>query len=319
MKVLLAILCFFTLLLAENYTWKIAVFAPEKSPWMLAMKKLAESVEKESGGKLILQFYPGGVAGTDQDVLDKMKKGILQGAGVTSDGLGVILPEIRVLECPFLFSSYAEFDSALETMSDHFKEKLAQKGYVLLGWTDQGFVYLMSQKQIDSPSALSQTHSWVWKNDPLALALSEAFQNHYIASEPQDVLLALQKGSVDTIYMTPLATLFLQWYMHTKYFLDMPVANAIGGMIVSKAEFDTLPENLQQLLRKKAAYYTKQMVKNTRDLNEKATLVFKKKGIQFLIPSLEAKKEFQEKGIQAAKSLTGKLYSLELLEKIAKK
>ncbi len=316
MKFFFIFLCFCIFLSAENYIWKIAIFAPEKSPWMIAMKKLAESVEKESAGRLMLQFYPGGVAGTDQEVLNKIKRGILHGAGVTSAGLGAILPEVRVMESPFLFSSYKEFDSAIEIVSEDFKEKFLQKGYVLLGWADQGFVYLMSQKQIDSPAAMSQTRSWVWKDDPLALALCQTFQSHYISLEPQEVLLALQKGSVDTVYMTPLATLFLQWYMHTKYFLDMPVANAIGGMIVSKAEFEALPEDLQQLLRKKASYYTKQMVKNARDLNEKATLVFKKRGIQFLEPSITAKKEFQKKGIQAAESLAGKLYPLELLEKI---
>ena len=46
----------------------------------------------------------------------------LHSAGFTSVGLGAILPEIRLLDLPFLFKSDQEVDHVYKAMNDYFVE-----------------------------------------------------------------------------------------------------------------------------------------------------------------------------------------------------
>ena len=60
-------------------------------------------------------------------------------------GLGVLLPEIRILESPLLFSDYSELDHVKEALFDRFARGFEKKGYVLLGFAEAGFVYFFFQ------------------------------------------------------------------------------------------------------------------------------------------------------------------------------
>ena len=302
--------------LAQKHIVHIAIFAPERSPWMKAMDKMKAAIAEQSQGRLIIRFYPGGVAGNDREVLEKIANGRLDGAGVTGIGLGQILPEIRVLEWPFAFSSYRQFDAVSKRLASDFAAKLRKSGYRLLGWTDQGFVYIMSKHNITSVAAMVRTRPWVWKQDPLARATAQTFGASPIALEPNQVADALRAGTVDTIYMTPLATIFLQWYPQLDYFLELPVANALGALIVSQKKFAQLPPDLQRILERQAARYTKKLVTKIRDLNDKAILVLRKKQIHFIRLPPEQCARFRDRGTQAAQSLVGKLYSSQLLDQV---
>ena len=69
-----------------------------------------------------------------KDVIRKMRIGQLHGAGFTGVGLGAILPEVRVLDLPFLFDTDEEIQYVYEKMNAYFISRYEDKGYVLLGW-----------------------------------------------------------------------------------------------------------------------------------------------------------------------------------------
>ena len=82
---------------------KFATLAPEGTSWMKAMRSFSKAVGKESNNEVSFKFYPGGVSGDEKDVIRKMRIGQIHAAGFTGVGLGEILPEVRVLDLPFLF------------------------------------------------------------------------------------------------------------------------------------------------------------------------------------------------------------------------
>src|SRR5262249_22286485 len=88
-------------------TIKIATLAPAGSSWMRLFKEWAADIEKRAPGVKI-KFFAGGVAGDERDAVRKMRLGQIQGAAVTAIGLGLIQPEVRVLDVPFLFRGYDE-------------------------------------------------------------------------------------------------------------------------------------------------------------------------------------------------------------------
>jgi TRAP-type C4-dicarboxylate transport system substrate-binding protein len=148
---------------AEPTEIKIAVVMPEGSTWTNTLHKFAGAVKKETGGDVEIKIYAGGVSGDEVDVLRKMRVNRLHAGGFSGVGLGLVLPEIRVLEAPLLFNNYAEIDYVKERMFDDFAARFERKGYVLLGFAEAGFVYLFSKQPIDSVARLQQTKMWVWK------------------------------------------------------------------------------------------------------------------------------------------------------------
>ena len=87
---------------------KIAVVMPEGSTWTNTLHELAHALKKETGGEVEFKIYAGGISGDEVDVLRKMRVNRLHAGGFSGVGLGLVLPEIRVLEAPLLFNTYEE-------------------------------------------------------------------------------------------------------------------------------------------------------------------------------------------------------------------
>ena len=121
---------------------KLATLAPEGSSWMKTLNTLNTEVMKKTESRVQFRIYPGGVLGDEKDMLRKMKIGQIQSAALTSGGLSAIFKEIDVLQIPFLFQNYEEADFILNKMDAFFRKGFEENGYVLLGWSEAGFVYL---------------------------------------------------------------------------------------------------------------------------------------------------------------------------------
>ena len=131
-----------------QHTLKIATLAPEGSSWMNLFHAWGKQVEEHSGGKVKVKFYAGGIAGDERDAVRKMRLGQINGAAVTSIGLGLIQPEVRVLELPMMISTYDEMDYVRNTMDADLRKKFEDKGYVLLSWGDVGPIHIFSKTPI---------------------------------------------------------------------------------------------------------------------------------------------------------------------------
>ncbi len=303
----------------EPVVLKVATVAPEGSVWLKVMRKMAEELKKETGGRLELKFFAGGVLGDDKVVLDKMRFGQVHAAGLTGVGLGELVPEVRVMELPFQYTSYKQVDCVLEAFLEEFAKKFEEKGFVLLGWSDQGFVYVFSKNRIQSPSDMKGAKPWVWEADVLAKAVFRTLGLSPVPLALQDVFTSLQTGLVDTVYISPVAAIALQWYTKVAYMVDMPIADGSGAIVISKAAFDRLPPDIQALLRERVPKYAKKLSQATRQLNDKSIQVLAEKGITILKPDGAQVSGFQAKGLEAARSLVGQLYPEALLDRVLKR
>ena len=110
-------------------TIKVAVVTPEGSAWGQMLDQMAAEVKAQTHGEVNFIIYPGGISGDESDVLRKMQVNRLQGCGLSGAGIGIILPEIRVLETPLLIKTDAEIDQVREEMFDTFAEDLAKEGW----------------------------------------------------------------------------------------------------------------------------------------------------------------------------------------------
>ena len=75
-------------------------YMSQYEPW----KKFKEIMEEEGKGRFKIEYYLGGVMGTCVDIFEKVQMGALQMGNGSSSNLSAYVPELGILETPFMLS-----------------------------------------------------------------------------------------------------------------------------------------------------------------------------------------------------------------------
>ena len=295
---------------------KIATLAPEGSSWMKALNLLNTEVMKKTEKRVQFRAYPGGVLGDEMDMLRKMKIGQIQGAVLTSGGLSALFKEIDVLQIPFLFQKYEEVDAVLKKMDGFFRKGFEESGYILLGWSEAGFIYLMSTLPTVSVSDLKKAKVWTWEESPMSKAIFDEAGVKAIPLSVPDVMVGLQTGLVDVVYAPPTGAISLQWFTKIKYLTDLPLAYLAGGMVVRKDTFKQIPPSYQNLVLESSQTHLDTLKAVTRKENRDAIEVMAKQGIKLVTSSKDQIDEFKRLSNKAMSHLGSQSFSKRVLDEV---
>lgn len=134
------ILSFFVSIASANTAVKFATIAPAGTPWADSLEEIKERVLKESNNQLKVKTFLGGQLGGELEILQKVRRGQVEGGGLTCGAMSAVIPELDILEVPYLFESNAEADFVLDNyLWKPFQELFQQKGFVLVTWAENGW------------------------------------------------------------------------------------------------------------------------------------------------------------------------------------
>jgi TRAP-type C4-dicarboxylate transport system substrate-binding protein len=284
---------------------KLATLAPEGSAWIQVLKAAADETQQKTGNAVQFKIYPGGVMGDERDMVRKMHIGQIHAAMLSSASLASLYPEIDALQIPFLFSSYPEADFVVGKMEAGFKAGLEKNGYVALGWSEAGFVYLMSTVPVDTLELLRKAKVWIWNDSPMAKAIFEEAEVMGVPLSIADVLVGLQTGLVEVVYAPPSVAVALQWFTRVKFVTDAPLNYMLGGLVARKEAFDKIDPLHQAVVKEVFQRHSTRLREAIRAENQEALSVMQKQGIKLLTPG-EAQiadyKAISEKAMQRESS-----------------
>jgi TRAP-type C4-dicarboxylate transport system substrate-binding protein len=288
---------------------KIATLAPEGSSWAGAMRAIDTALAAQTGGTLRLRLYPGGVLGDEPVALRKLRIGQVQGLGLTGLGLAELCPDIRALEMPFLFADYGEVDHVLTGMTAYYQAQLAASGVVLLGWTDVGYVHILSRDPVRTAADLQSRRVWQLDNEPITAAL---FNHAGVAAVRlciPDVLLGLQTGLVDVVYAPPAAAVALQWFTRVGWITVMPVNYTLGALVVEQRALTALTAAEQEVVRQVAAAQMERLTQATRRQNQEAMAAMLTQGLRPVQPDQTQVQAFRDLVEQVRPELVGTAFA----------
>ena len=266
----------------KTYELKFATLAPSGTTWMNLLQDWADEVKRESNGRLVFKLYPGGVQGDEPDVLKKIRFGQLHGGAFTGYGIGHIYSPTRVLELPFLFKNIEEIDYVRNRFMPEIAQGYRDNGYEMLGWMEVGFIYFFSREPIHSLDDLKHRRIWNWQGDPIGKAFFDASGLSPVPLSIIDVYTSLSTGLIDTVYAPPLGAIAMQWFTKTQYITNVPMANGIGSLVVSRRFFQDLPQDLQKLLKRTGEETGEKLVAATRTDNVDALEILKERGLKMV-------------------------------------
>ncbi|MDA8791739.1 TRAP transporter substrate-binding protein DctP [Bacteriovoracaceae bacterium] len=280
---------------AKTRKVKFGTLAPDGTPWADQLNLIKTQVEKESKNKIKVKVFLGGQLGGEREVIEKVRRGHIQGAGITMAAISNVIPELDVLEVPYLFESNEEVDYVLDKVllpeiSKLFDEKdlilvsLAENGWRSIGHKS---ILVKSPKDLKGQKMRSQeskVHLEFWKSmgaSPVAISIPE-------------VLTSLQTGMVKGYDNTPLFMVAAEWNTAIKnYSLTRHIYQA-AAIIYSKKFWKKLTPEEQKILMGKGNELAKEVRASVRKLDVELIGVIKESGVKVHELSVKEKGEFSK-------------------------
>lgn len=296
---------------------KIATVSPEGATWMVKMREAANEIKKRTDGRVKFKFYSGGVMGSDESVLRKIKIGQLHGGAVTGGSLLNIYPDLSVYSLPFVFQSLKEVDVVREKLDPLLINGLEEKGFVTFGLAEGGFAYFMSNKKLLTKEDVRSQKVWVITGDRISQVVLQSAAVSPIPLPISDVMTGLQTGLIDTVATSPIAAISLQWHTRVKYLTDAPVSYFFGMLTVNKKAFDKIAAEDQSIVRDVMAKTFAQINAQNRIDNERAREALLNQGIKFVEMSNEILDDWKNTAHSAIQTLIQeKLVNPEVYKKL---
>ena len=304
---------------AKTLVIKLATLAPEGSSWIATFNSIDKEVQEKTDRQVRFKFYPGGVLGDEKDMLRKMHIGQIQGAALSSAGLSAIFNEMDVFQIPFLFQSHNEVDHVIKEMDAFFRKGFNKNDYVLLGWSEAGFVHLMSTTPVTTLDDLRKVKVWTWDNSPMTKVIFDEANVSAIPLSVPDVLVGLQTGLVDVVYAPPSLAISLQWFTKTKYLTDVNLIYLIGGVVMKKKLFNKMSPAHQNILMDAFGRRMARLKTTIRKENQEAVQVMVKHGVKIITPSPAQVTEFKTVSEKAMQRLVDKSFSKKIKDEVTTK
>lgn len=283
----------------------MATLAPSGSTWMRVFDAANRELRRRSGGALSMRWYPGGVQGDEAEVVRKIRTGRLDGAAVTAVGLGQIHRPILAFQIPGIFGSDAAFVRARDALSAPLSQAFEQQGFMLLGFGSTGAPRMLSRRAIRTPADLRQAHPWQWRDDVILPAVFAEAGAQGVSLQVPEVLGAIQTGRVDTVIASPLAATALQWAASMQYMSDRSNSASLGGIIVSRTQFQSLPPDQQQMLREVVAQFNTLLARNVARDDNAAAQSLQQRGVQVIQLNDAERNQWQSLFTRARSRLVG--------------
>ena len=318
MKLKLILLLFVFSFSSHAVVIKIATLTPDGTTIMKNMRSAAKEVLKRTDGRVKIKMYPGGVMGNESSILRKMRINQLHGAIISSGSLNRAYKDTSIYGMPFLFNSHKEVLYTRNKMDKLIIKGLEKAGLISFGIIESGFAYILSNTPVKSPSELRKQKFWIPDNASTRNAV-KVFNLQPIPLPFGDVLAGLQTHLVDTIAISPIAAIALQWHTQVKYLTDMPLLYGWGTLVINKKTMKKIKPSDKKIVHEvMSATFKKIDLQNQKD-NIAALAALKNQGIQFIQPNTKQLNEWRALAQEGNAKLVSKGFNSKKMYNLIKK
>ncbi|MXN66321.1 C4-dicarboxylate ABC transporter [Stappia sp. GBMRC 2046] len=239
---------------AADYTLSVNTALATTDPLYKGLEAFQANVADASGGRMEIKIFPNSQLGPDEDVLEQARAGAPVAVVVDGGRLAVFQKEFGVLGAPFLASGYDGIRKVVT--SDMFEEwvQALHDGSSLqvlsFNWW-QGERHLLTNKEINVPADLNG----IRMRTPGAPVWTGTIGAMGATPTPMpwgEVYSALSSNVIDGAEAQFPAIVGAKLDEVITHITKTGHINLITGIVTSGAWFDSLPEDLQKILRDEA-------------------------------------------------------------------
>ncbi len=239
---------------AADYTLSINTALAATDPLYKGLEAFVANVATSSGGRIEVKLFPNSQLGPDEDVLEQARAGAPVAVVVDGGRLAPFVNEFGVLGAPYLASGY---DGIRKVVTSPLFEEWVKKlhdtsGHQVLSFNWwQGERQLFTKKPVSTPADLAGVRmrtpgAPVWMETVAAMGATPTPMPY------AEVYSALQQNVIDAAEVQFPAAWGSKLNEVTTHVTKTGHISLITGMVTSASWFDSLPADLQQILRDEA-------------------------------------------------------------------
>ncbi|MCW8933513.1 MAG: TRAP transporter substrate-binding protein DctP [Gammaproteobacteria bacterium] len=284
-------------------TFKIATSAPDGTYWMKQMRKGAQEIKEKTEGRVIFKYYPGGVMGSEEITLKKIRIRQLQGAAVSNGVLTSFYADSQIYSLPMIFKSFEEVDYVRQIIDKKIIKGLDEGGMISFGLSEGGFAYAMSTSPINKIEDLNTRKIWTPTNNKQAEVTLRSFGLTPIPLNIGDVLTGLQTNLIDTVAISPIVAIALQWHTQIKFITDVPLTYLYATLLIDKKSFNQISSQDKITVKTIMSKIFINIDEQNRKDNVAAFSALSKQGIKVISPNSETFNLWNKKGKLARETI----------------
>ena len=233
----------------QRYAWPLATSSPEDTVTQLFSEKFAEEVDRLRDGKMKIQVYPNSTPGGDRELLESCKDGDIPFVVQNTAPQVTFMKDVAVFDIPCVFDSIEEVRNKVDDakfyglMEDVYKDA----GYKLLGYADQGFRVMSTNKNITSLSDFKGQKIRTMEN-PYHMAFWKSLKANPTPMTFSEVYIGLQQGTIDAQENPYEVIVSSRLYEQQDYVIETNHLPHLISLIVSDEFFEGLSKKEQNVI-----------------------------------------------------------------------
>src|SRR5690348_2080260 len=178
-------------------TLKMNISLAQNSHYGVAVDTFAREVEKRTSGRYKIQNFYSGALGAERESIEALQLGTLDLTMTSTGPVPNFVPEIAILDIPFLFRDYAHARAVLDgPIGQDLLQKFDAKGIHALAWGENGFRNMTNSKHpVNTPDDLKGLKMRTMEN-PVHIQAYKAFGIIPTPMAFTEVYTALQQWTV---------------------------------------------------------------------------------------------------------------------------
>lgn len=222
-------------------TMRISISIPQNSHQGVAIDTFAKEVEKRTEGRYKIQPFYASSLGAEREATEAVQLGTQELTFTSTGPVPNFVPEVKILDVPFLFRDYAHARAVLDgPIGQELLQKFEARGIKALAWGENGFRHMTNSKRsVSTPEDLRGLKMRTMEN-PVHV---QAYKGFGIVPTPMafsEVFTALQQGTVDG-QENPLSVITSAKFEQVQKYLTLTGhVYSPGLFLMNKAAFDKL-------------------------------------------------------------------------------
>jgi len=295
---------------------RLATLAPDGSVYHKSLLGLRDEWRRISRNAVNLTVFSGGKLGGEADVVQQMGLGSVQAAMITTIGLAAIEPAVEGLQSiPMGFRSFAEVDYVGERLQPMLEQRLEAKGYVVLGWSDAGWIHFFSKQPVTVPDDLKRLKMFAWAGNPGTVAVYRSRGFTAVPLETADIVPGLETGLIEVVPCPPVFALKSQIDRRAPYMLEVNWAPLVGALVIRKATWEALPASLRAPMLKAAQAAASDIKQAGRRESQESVQAMIARGLQVNRPTPETIELWRREAQEAYPLIRGRVVQAEVFDR----
>lgn len=225
---------------ARTSTLTVASLLGEDKPETKVWHRIADLLDERLPGRFRFRIVTNGALGGEKDVADGARLGSIHASLSTVSTLSAWVPQLQVLDLPFLFRDAGHLRQAVSgNLGADLKQRLADQGFIVSDFIDYGARHLLAKEPIIRPEQLrgktmrviqSRLHTALWSSFgavPVGIPITETYNS-------------LATGVADAMDLTASAAAGFKLYEVVPFLTRTAHIRSSGVIFYSASSWNTL-------------------------------------------------------------------------------